>query len=321
MGIMKKVLILTYASDPHADSICDYFRNTGIEFFRINTDKLIRDFSISFDSKENIFRVSDNSKHITIDQTWNIWNRRIVDPETLSDIPKDLEKIITIETKRTWEGLLISHRGKVINRPQNQYHANSKIDQIKFVSEFCKEIKIPNTILTNRPKDVIKFYKENSKICHKLQQQTIVEKNGESLIAYTNIVNENHLENVELIRRNPCLFQEYIEKAYELRITALEDKAIGIAIHSQNSERSKIDFRRYDFDNVNYEKVQLPKKIEDFCRNLIRHYGLSFGQIDMIYTSQGEYIFLELNPNGQWLWLEQQSGYNLTKDIASNLIK
>ena len=165
------------------------------------------------------------------------------------------------------------------------------------------------------------FYKGNPRICHKLQKTACINRDDKPLIIYTNIVKSEDLDNVSLIQRNPCLFQEYIDKEYELRITALKDKVVGIAIHSQNSEKSKIDFRRYDFKNVRYEKVEFPDNVNDFCLNLLEHYKLSFGEIDMIFTPQGEYVFLELNPNGQWLWLEHYSGYPLTKDVAENFLK
>ena len=139
-------------------------------------------------------------------------------------------------------------------------------------------------------------------------------------MCYTNIVTEQALKRAELIRNNPSLFQEYIEKDYELRITVLENKVVPIRINSQNSERSTVDFRRYDFEKVSYELAEIPPMVERFCLNLIRHYGLLFGEIDMIKAKDGRYVFLEINPNGQWLWLELQSGYNLTKDVAENLL-
>jgi hypothetical protein len=58
--------------------------------------------------------------------------------------------------------------------------------------------------------------------------------------------------------------------------------------------------------------------VDDF--DIIKHYGLSFGEIDFIRNKNGDYVFLEINPNGQWLWLELKSGYNLTKDVADNLL-
>ena len=94
---------------------------------------------------------------------------------------------------------------------------------------------------------------------------------------------------------------------------------MGTAIYSQDSELSKVDYRRYDF-NVSYRSVKLPGKVEYFCRLMLQGNRLRFGTFDFIYSKDGNYFFLELNPNGQWLWLELKSGYNLTKDIAENLL-
>ena len=142
----------------------------------------------------------------------------------------------------------------------------------------------------------------------------------EYLTCYNNVVTDKHIKRAELIKNNPSMFQEYIEKKYEIRITALEDKVVGIKIDSQNSDLSIVDFRRYDFDNVSYEKIDLPKNVENFCLDMLKHYDLSFGEFDFIKNKKDEYVFLEINPNGQWLWLELQSGYNLTKDVAENLL-
>ncbi|MFH1209833.1 MAG: hypothetical protein V1663_03520 [archaeon] len=321
---MNKVLILTYEEDLHAESVCNFFKDKKIEYFRINTDKLIENYRISFDSNSGLYIVANSDKTITIDEGWNIWNRRVMDPEIPKDTPKELEEIIFTETKRTWEGLLFTHKGKVVNRPQANFAANNKIDQLCFAKNYGG-IDIPETILTNNSEIFIKFYnvhrERNHKICHKLQKAALVKKdNGEYLTTYNNIVNEENMQYSHLIKNNPSLFQTYIKKEYELRITALENKVIGIAIHSQDSELSKIDFRRYDFKNVRYELVDLPINVSSFCSDMIKHYNLFFGEFDFIFTKDGKYVFLELNPNGQWLWLELKSGYNLTKDVAENLL-
>ena len=67
--------------------------------------------------------------------------------------------------------------------------------------------------------------------------------------------------------------------------------------------------------------MELPKNVGNFCSSMLAHYGLHFGAFDFIYSKEGKYFFLELNPNGQWLWLEEQSGYNLTKEVADNLLE
>ena len=94
---------------------------------------------------------------------------------------------------------------------------------------------------------------------------------------------------------------------------------MGVAIYSQESEISRIDYRRYDF-NVPYKALELPTKIQDFCLSMTRHYGLHFGAFDFIVTKKEKnFVFLELNPNGQWLWLEQLSGFPISRSLAAYL--
>lgn len=318
---MKKVLVLTYNEDLHADYVCDHLKDIGVDFFRVNTERIIEEYNITFDSLSGLYKISDKQDIIIIDSSWNIWNRRVMDPKIPEDFPKELENMVFTETKRTWEGLLFSYKGRVVNRPQNNFSANNKIDQLVFAREYNNNIEIPQTIITNNPEDLRKFYKLHKKISHKLLKAPLVQKGEEYLTLYNTLVSEENLKHAYLIERNPSLFQKYIDKEYELRITALENKVIAIAIHSQDSEQSRIDFRRYDFDNVKYEKIDIPTKVSSFCIDMIKHYGLYFGEFDFILTKDGKYVFLELNPNGQWLWLELKSGYNLTKDIAENLIQ
>lgn len=317
---MKKILVLTYEEDPHANSVCAYLGKAGVETFRVNTDKLIGKYNIRISIQDKEYVISDGVNEIKLDSNWNIWNRRVLDPELPANFPKELEDIVFTETERAWESILFTHKGNVVNRPQANYAANNKISQLEFAYNYGRGICIPNTLLTNSPQQLRDFYKTHDKICHKLQKAALVKKEDEYLTTYNNIVTEKNMENAHLIEKNPSLFQEYIDKKYEIRVTALENKVVGIAIYSQDSDLSKLDYRRYDFENVKYKKIDLPENVNKFCLDLIKNYGLSFGEIDMILTKDNKYVFLELNPNGQWLWLELKSGYNLSKDVAENLL-
>jgi len=117
----------------------------------------------------------------------------------------------------------------------------------------------------------------------------------------------------------PILAQEYIEKKLELRITIVGQKMFTCAIHSQDSEQTRIDWRRYDFRNVKHLPYQLPEKIKQKLHKLMKIWNLSFGAIDMILTPEGKYVFLEINPNGQWLWIEQLTEMPISRVIAELL--
>lgn len=316
----KKVLILAHLDDSHASSVRNYLNQREVDNFTVVTENLLRDYKINFSSEGLIYTISNGKKTIELNPSWNIWNRRIMIPDRNKGMPKDLQDLVIDECEKTWDGLLMAHNGKVVNRPQNHFHANSKLDQIKFALEMG--MYVPDTIVTNNPSDLINFYeKHRGNICFKLQKGAAVRTSEGNKIVYTNKVTWEQMKSASLVSGHPSLFQEYIDKDFEVRIIATDKTTTGIAIHSQDSEVSKIDYRRYDLENVRYNHVELPDNVRDFCNNMLTHYGLHFGAFDFIYSKDRKYFFLELNPNGQWLWLEEQSGYNLTREVANNLIE
>ena len=121
------------------------------------------------------------------------------------------------------------------------------------------------------------------------------------------------------ITATPLMAQEYIEKKLELRVTIVGQKVFACAIYSQDSERTKEDWRRYDFDNVRHEQYQLPKEVEAHLMEFMAVCNLTFGAIDMILTPSGRYVFLEINPSGQFGWIEDLTNMPISKAIAETL--
>lgn len=48
--------------------------------------------------------------------------------------------------------------------------------------------------------------------------------------------------------------------------------------------------------------------------------GLCYGAIDMVVTPDERYVFIEINPNGQYLWVEQATGLPISDAICDLLI-
>lgn len=315
---MSSVLVLTHEDDPHAQVVCDYLNGDGVDVFRVDTDSIIGNYGLTFCSGS--FVISDQSREVLLTPDWSVWNRRVMDPVLPDTFPRNLEDIVFTETKRSWQGLLFSHQGRVVNRPQAEFSANNKIDQLLYVGDNPFGVKIPDTLLTNDSEAFRAFYALHEEVSHKLQKAALIKQDGDYLTSYNNLVSAEQSQHADLLHIHPALFQEYVRKQYEIRVTVTEQDAVGVRINSQDSPLSRHDFRRYDFVDVRYEFEPLPDRIKDFCKGLINHYGLSFGAIDMIYSDKGEYVFLELNPNGQWLWLQEQSGHDLTSLVAENLL-
>lgn len=133
---------------------------------------------------------------------------------------------------------------------------------------------------------------------------------------YTHEIEEEDLEKLNLVSNSPTLFQKCISKKIELRITIVGDKIFTASIDSQASEKTRVDWRNYDFQNVSHTTFKLPEKVEGLCFQLIKRLGLVFSAIDMILTPDDRYIFLEINPNGQYLWIELLTGLPISEAIA-----
>jgi glutathione synthase/RimK-type ligase-like ATP-grasp enzyme len=120
----------------------------------------------------------------------------------------------------------------------------------------------------------------------------------------------------------PTLFQEYLEKEYELRIFYCFGKLYSMAIFSQNDKQTEIDFRQYNYDKPNRNvPYKLPKLISQKIVKLMNYFGCKTGSIDMVKTKDGRYVFLEINPVGQFGMTSKPCHYYIEKVLAIQLIK
>ncbi|MNE53265.1 Ribosomal protein S6--L-glutamate ligase [compost metagenome] len=116
----------------------------------------------------------------------------------------------------------------------------------------------------------------------------------------------------------PCIYQELIEKEFEVRVTVVGEKVFSASIDSQSDNDTKIDWRK---KKLVFTKVELPFEIEYLCIEIVKKLNLLFGAIDLIKDKNGNYIFLEINPNGQWAWIETQTGIEISDAIINELRK
>jgi glutathione synthase/RimK-type ligase-like ATP-grasp enzyme len=116
------------------------------------------------------------------------------------------------------------------------------------------------------------------------------------------------------------LFQALIPKKYEIRSFFFQDKFYSMAIFSQNDDQTKVDFRNYNWKKPNRNvPFQLPAWLEDKLYKLMKLLGLHSGSFDLIFTPEGEYVFLEVNPVGQFGMVSIPCNYGLEKILAEYL--
>jgi glutathione synthase/RimK-type ligase-like ATP-grasp enzyme len=137
---------------------------------------------------------------------------------------------------------------------------------------------------------------------------------------FTSSLDEAAIEDLTDIGPEPLYLQELIPKAHDVRVTVIGDSAYAARIESQNLAQAEIDWRRGPPGSVPHSAESLPKEVARLCVQLTQAYGLSFAAIDLVCRPQGDYVFLELNPNGQWAWVEQLTGLPLRARLADLLL-
>jgi len=117
----------------------------------------------------------------------------------------------------------------------------------------------------------------------------------------------------------PSIFQEIVEKEFDLRVTVIGRKVFACAINRRNGTED-LDYRTgITNDQLDYQIHSLPEDVSTMCLQMLDFLGLQFGAFDFIFNKSGEYIFIELNPNGQWGWIEEATNLPMAKAMADLL--
>lgn len=116
----------------------------------------------------------------------------------------------------------------------------------------------------------------------------------------------------------PTLFQEFVEKDYDVRITVVDSELTAVKLVAKETDgKQRCDIRRNNMVDVTHSQIELPAQIASGIWTLMEKYSLRFAAIDMVVSVAGEWLFLEINPNGQWAWIDQVAGTN----IAASFVK
>lgn len=318
------VLIFTYSEDPHAEAVINHLDSLNIGYVRIDTD--------IYPFQEKI--IIQNTDHSFIDWKleWkgefvidknnlkSIWCRRIVDPKKPTHFTNDIHRFVSFERTEAIYSIINDFSGLILCNPPDVQKAQNKVLQLK-AAKICG-LETPKTLVTSVYDAVKTFWKKHDKnIAYKPQKTALFQYNGQELVTYTRKLSDEALENIAAIEVTPGMYQEYIEKKIELRVTVVGCEIFCCAMETQFVAQTKIDYRKYDFENVKHYSFNLPVEIEKKILELLSYFKLSFASIDLILTPDNRYVFLDLNPNGQWLWTEKLADINISESIAHFLGK
>lgn len=299
---LKRILIITSSIDETTSYIVRKYSELA-EFFRVDVDKFSEyRFCIGNDG----WSISDKYSTIDSESIHSIYYRKPMFPDLrMYDLQYHL--LIQRDIISVINGIVDSFHSKVITKPSILRKTENKVYQMVYASKHGWNI--PKSYIGN-DKKLGNQYTQSLSIIKPLTMGKTYGKNGWEL--YQTNIFRGIKEDIGL---TPVYLQHYIPKQYEVRITIIAREVYAVRIDTRN----KIDWR-LDYQNHKYTMIVCPEDIIRKCYQMMADFNLIFGAFDFIVTPENEWIFLEVNPNGQWLWLEQSFGLDISKKILNNLM-
>ncbi|SFN07903.1 ATP-grasp ribosomal peptide maturase, MvdC family [Chryseobacterium oleae] len=311
------ILCITHSKDFYnIDIFFEYLTSKNIPWFRLNSDRMNHYQKISVN--ENSFELTDESGNtIHSKDVQAVWHRKAWGISTPEELDEDYRKIfLSAYASLRYNLITVLENIPWINPFENERKIDgNKMLQLKLAKE--SGLTIPETIFSNNEEKITSFFHEfcGGKAVAKLHSLTAKTMNGENLIS-TMIIEEDTLENISDITYCPMIFQPYIDKAYELRIVYLAGDFFTGKINNSDN----VDWRLANGDYT-WSAYELPEHIKSGLTSMMEEMGLYIGAIDMIRGKDGEYYFLEVNPQGEWGMLQKELGFPIAEKIADNLLK
>ena len=315
------VLLVTTRLDLASDAVANALKRAGVRFYRLNTEDLPLGARSSCEFRNGAQRLRWHSADRTasFDVVKRVWYRRHRLPVLPADtVPAHAEYCLR-ESQWFVRGLLWNLAERVpaedwMSLPANVQRAESKMLQLRVAAEVG--FVCPETLISNDPDQIRVFCAEQEgRVVVKPLRLGFFDYGHLQTAAYTTAVSTADLGGDDGLAIAPVIYQRHLEKRCDIRVTVVGHSIYAAAIRSQDADSAKVDWRRSDVE-LEHEVHALPDDITRACQRLMKALNLHFGAIDLVLAPNGEYYFLEINPNGQWLWLEDKLRFPIANKIV-----
>ena len=308
-----RVLVLTAPVDPTADMVLTHLHSDGVPFLRLDSAQFPTEVTLTGEIGQQHSRWRTALNGVSLDDVGTVYYRRPGRFEFNPSIPLETISWCEGQARFGFWGVLESLPATWINSPSSVHQAEYKPRQLAHAT--AAGLVVPPTLITNDPHAVADFATRQP---HGIVTKTLyarmprIEDGRLSGVAYTSDVPPERYRD-PAIAATAHLFQATLVKKADLRVTVVGDNVFATEIKNPG----ELDWRR-GHDNITYRPCELPDTVVTGVHRLMRSLNLVFGALDFILTEQG-YHFIEINPNGQWGWIEHQTGQPISGALATAL--
>ena len=308
------VLLVSASYDLAPNYVGAALERRGVPFYRLDTDRFPSQLRGAFDPIDGL-SISDENWTILGSQVKSVWYRRSVAPNLPEELDPGTRDFCERESRAFLEGTLATlPTQRWLSVPQAVWRAERKPYQLAVATRLG--FTLPDTLMTNDQTTARRFSEGRRIVAKALSSGYIASSEGNRAI-FTNPLTPADLDDLDGLVLAPVTFQENVEKTSDIRVTVVGEEVFAAEILSQDRESSKVDWRATDDPDLEHRVHDLPPTLANLCLRLVANLGLAFGAIDFALKADGTYVFFEINPNGEWLWLEDQLGLPISDKIAS----
>jgi len=315
------ILILSNKWDLSVDFVVAELRARGRPFLRLNSEDLVHEratvtlpeLGITVSKQGRIWDLADGVRVI--------WNRRPgkpFDDVPASDRPSLATQRFVNDQWYSWlEVLQLLPDVTWVNHPHYNDRMESKIRQLWLAAR--AGFRVPPTFITNDPTVAAHcLVGLGDSMVAKALYSPLLEEPDQDFFIFSNEIREITPDDEEAIRACPCIFQGLLTPKNDYRVTVVGDTVISVQVRSSDGSPTALDWRTQD-EGLEFVRCDLPDTVEDLCRSYVRQSGLLFGAIDLV-EHDGEFFFLEINPNGEWGWLQKPWGLPIAETLCDLLV-
>jgi MvdD family ATP-grasp ribosomal peptide maturase len=319
------ILIITHSDDNECVAqVTEAIDRKGGHTIRFDTDRYPTDVRLTAHygaANDERLTLTNDEGEFDLREVTAVWHRRLnLGAHLPAGLDKRMRHASLGEASAAAHGMLASLKAFRLDHLHHIRHAENKQLQLQVAREL--KLDIPRTLTTNDPNAVRDFAKScEDGVVTKMLSSFAIYEHGKELVVFTNPVKPEDLADLSGLSICPATFQELLRKSLEIRVTVVGQRVMSAAVDSQVSTRATHDWRR---DGVrmlrDWKPYQLPLDVEEKILRLMDFFSLNYGAIDIILTPDGRHIFLELNPCGEFFWLERSPGLPISDAIADVLL-
>ncbi|MBB1245828.1 ATP-grasp ribosomal peptide maturase [Streptomyces durbertensis] len=310
----RPVLVVTEADDITADMVITALNRRRVPVVRFNPADIGADLTVSarfgICPAPVVGQMRTTSRTVDLTNVRSVYWRRPEWP-AFPHLRCDDARFASAQVRYGLGGTLYALGGPLwVNHPLRNAAADYKPTQLAVAQQLG--FAVPPTLVTNSADEARDFTSSHEQVIYKTLRWTPYERDGVLVTGWADPVTADEIDDSVCV--TPHLFQARVDKSADVRVLIVGREVFAVRIDSD-----LLDWRK-DYSALSYTVVKLPDRLEAALLAYLDYFGLASGSFDLAVDRAGNYWWLELNPNGQWGWLEPKTGLEMSAAFAELLM-